>query len=129
MANIEKMTIELNKLKNKRLLKSEFKEALRKIYANTYFYKAVRESGFVVEDNDNNAYYITQSEPIYRGKVEVLYNQAYNCSRHNYNKFRTKESNPQPIVEEVEQKVKAFNREAEAIAFLKSRGYLIYKAC
>jgi hypothetical protein len=146
--NIDKMTMQLNKLKGQRLLKSEFKEALRKIYANTYFYRAIRESGFVVEDNDNNAYFITQSEPIYKGKVELLYKQAYNCSRDNYIRYQNAERPLKDVLKELAPKEKSktqqdevveefaamsekfkSDKEAEAIKFLKSRGYLIYKSC
>jgi hypothetical protein len=80
-----------------------------------------------------------------------LYKQAYNCSRDNYIRYQnaerplkdvlkdivpksiTKKEKPKTqrdeVIEEFAAKSEAFNREAEAIAFLKSRGYLIYKAC
>jgi hypothetical protein len=66
------MTTQLNKLRGKKFLKSEFKTEISKIYSNTYFYRAIKESGFVKEDSENKNYFVTQSEHTNNKKLEFL---------------------------------------------------------
>jgi hypothetical protein len=131
MVNIEKMTTQLNKLRGKKFLKSEFKTEISKIYSNTYFYRAIKESGFVKEDSEDRSYFVTQTEPLYMGKVEFMYKTAYNISKEIYARNRPKEEKPEVIVIDDETADWNAQRKVEiekAIKLLKSNGYLVFKA-